>query len=194
MKVDLQDSLIVRAIFKARDLVLGSEENPNPPSGGLVNLTKALGWRVLVEVPGREIVMGAVTQPWQPTPVFRGIPPEEFAAFAEPDYVKIVWTLRADPAGPSRSIARTETRVVATDAHARSAFRAYWACVSPGVALIRQVSLRLIKKAAEGAGRADSSAETLSAKADARRAKARGHLRSGSSSEMVVPPAGTTSM
>ena len=111
--------------------------------------TKALGWRVLVEVPGREIVMGAVTQPWKPNPVFRGLPPEEFAAFAEPDYVKIVWTLRADPIDATASIARTETRVATTDAHARAAFRRYWSWVSPGIALIREMSLRLVKKEAE---------------------------------------------
>ena len=45
----------------------------------------AIGWGVLAEVPGREIVMGAVTQPWLADVVFRPIPPEEFASFHEPD-------------------------------------------------------------------------------------------------------------
>jgi hypothetical protein len=51
---------------------------------------------VLAEVPGREVVVGAVTQPGYSNVVFRPLPPEEFIAFREPDYVKIVWTLRAD--------------------------------------------------------------------------------------------------
>ena len=71
-------------------------------------MTKSIGWGVLAEVTGREIVMGAVTQPWRANVVFRPLPPGEFSAFKEPDYVKVVWTLRADPAGTSRSIFRTE--------------------------------------------------------------------------------------
>ena len=41
--------------------------------------------------------MGAVTKPWDAEPVFRAMPPDAFSDFPEPDYVKIVWTLRADP-------------------------------------------------------------------------------------------------
>ena len=81
--------------------------------------------------------------------VFRGIPPEEFAAFNEPEYVKIVWTLRADAISPYSSIARSETRAVATDAAARRRFRWYWARFSAGIVLIREISLRLVKKEAE---------------------------------------------
>ena len=93
--------------------------------------------------------MGAVTQPWQPNVVFRALPPNKFVSFDEPGYVKIAWTLRADPLGARESISRTETRVVATDAAARAKFRRYWAWVSPGVVLIRFLSLRLIKEDAE---------------------------------------------
>jgi hypothetical protein len=63
---------------------------------------KSLGWGVLAEVPGGEIVMGAVTKPWTANPVFRALPPDAFATFDEPDYVKIVWTLRADRLRPAR--------------------------------------------------------------------------------------------
>jgi hypothetical protein len=152
--MDLQDSAIVRAIFKARELALGADDEPRTPSGGLVALTTSLGWRVLAEIPGREIVVGAVTQPWMPDPVFRGLPPDEFAAFAEPGHVKIVWNLRADPIVAVQSIARTETRAVATDRKARAAFRRYWTFVSPGVWLIRELGLHLVKKDAEGRGAA----------------------------------------
>ena len=76
---DLQQSTIVRVIFRARELVLGAK-------------------------PDAQIVVGAVTQPWLPNVVFRGLAPEEFRAFQEPGYVKIVWTLRADPVGESESM------------------------------------------------------------------------------------------
>jgi hypothetical protein len=112
-------------------------------------MTEALGWGVLAQVPGREIVMGAVTRPWEADVTFRALPPAEFAAFAEPGFVKIAWTLRADPVGAETSVFRTETRALATDAVARARFRAYWSWASPGIALIRRLSLRPLKRAAE---------------------------------------------
>jgi hypothetical protein len=93
---------------------------------------RALGWVVLAEKPGCEIVVGAVTQPWEANVTFRSVSTERFAAFNEPGYVKIVWTLRADAIGDAASIFRTETRAVATDASATREFRRYWAFLSPG--------------------------------------------------------------
>jgi hypothetical protein len=104
---------------------------------------------VLAEEPGREIVMGAVTQPWLADVVFRALPPEEFAAFHDPNYVKIVWTLRADSVGPTESVFRTETRAVATDPVARAKFRRYWSFLSPGIILIRWALLAPLKADAE---------------------------------------------
>lgn len=146
---DLQQSTIVRAIFRTRELVLGAEPGAATRPKGLLAQTTSLGWRVLAQKPGREIVVGAVTQPWLPNVVFRGLAPEEFRAFQEPGYVKILWTLRADPVGESESIFRTETRVTTTDQTARTKFRWYWARFSPGIFLIRRVMLGLLKTDAE---------------------------------------------
>lgn len=62
---DIQSSAIVQAIFKARAVVLGAEEDGGEAvrPKGLLAWTTALGWVVLAELPGREIVLGAVTQP-----------------------------------------------------------------------------------------------------------------------------------
>ena len=146
---DLQQSAIVRAIFRARELVLGTEPGAEAGPKGLLAQTTSLGWRVLAETPGREIVVGAVTQPWLPNVVFRGIAPEEFRSFQEPGFVKIIWTLRADPISQSASMFRTETRVTTTDRTARAKFRWYWARFSPGIILIRRVLLGLLKTDAE---------------------------------------------
>lgn len=147
--LDLDDSLVVRAIFKGRELLLGADPDVKKRPRGIVAVTRELGWVVLADMPGHEIVMGAVTRPWEPNVVFRGVQPEHFAAFNEPDYVKIVWTLRADAVSPHSSIARSETRAIATDASARRKFRWYWARFSAGIVLIREVSMRLVKKEAE---------------------------------------------
>ncbi len=147
---DLQQSAIIRTMIRTRELVLGAEPDPvSHPRRGLLAEVTSLGWGVLAEKPGREIVVGAVTQPWRANVVFRGLPPEDFKAFREPGYVKIVWTLRADPSGPAESIFRTETRVATTDPAARSRFRWYWARFSPGIILIRRVMLRNLKAEAE---------------------------------------------
>lgn len=150
----LDDSVLARAIFRTRELVLGAEPVSTKLPKGLLEQTKALGWGVLAEVPGREIVMGAVTQPWKANVVFRAVPPADFAAFDEPDCVKIAWTLRADPLGPDRSVFRTETRVATTDAAARAKFRLYWSFFSPGMFLIRLMTRGSLKAEAERRARA----------------------------------------
>jgi hypothetical protein len=146
---DLMALPVVRAIFTAREILLGSQPETTAHPRGLLALTKSIGWGALAEVPGREVVMGAVTQPWRANVIFRPLPPSEFAAFNEPDYVKIVWTLRADSVDTNASTFRTETRAVATDATARAKFRRYWSFLSPGIILIRWASLGPVKREAE---------------------------------------------
>jgi hypothetical protein len=147
--LDLWSSAVIRCIFKTRELLLGGVPAGTTLGRGLVAQTTALGWRVLAEVPGQEIVIGAVTQPWMANPVFHSVPPDEFASFHEPGYVKIVWNPRADTLGASDSLFRTETRAVATDAAARARFRLYWAFASPGIRLIRLFALETLRREAE---------------------------------------------
>lgn len=148
--LELHRSPLIRGIFRARELVMGAtaarDRTPQRPS---LEEVLTLGWRILAEEPDREIVIGAVTQPWRADVVFRGIPPEEFAAFDQAGYVKIAWTLAATPLGPRDSVFRTETRAMATDPDSRARFRRYWTFVSPGIRLIRRETLRLVKREAE---------------------------------------------
>jgi len=164
--IELQDSPLVRAIFKGRELLLRSKPDGITRPRGLVALTESLGWGVLAEVPGREIVLGAVTQPWEANVVFRGLPPAEFVEFQEPGYVKIAWTLKVDPLDEQHSLFRTETRAIATDVGARVRFRRYWSFLSPGIILIRRAMLNSLRTEAErrvrqGLG-VDGAAETPS--------------------------------
>jgi hypothetical protein len=148
-EMDLQQSMLVRGIFRAREVILGSDPDTTPHPRGLLALTKSLGWGVLAEVPGREVVMGAVTQPWEANVVFRPLPSDAFASFNEPGYVKIAWTIRADATSPADSVFRTETRAVATDRIARVRFRRYWSFLSPGIITIRWMMLQPVKNEAE---------------------------------------------
>jgi hypothetical protein len=151
---DLMALPLVRAIFKTREVILGSEPDTSVRPRGILALTTSIGWGVLAQVPGREIVVGAVTQPWEANVVFRPLPPDEFAAFNQPNYVKIVWTLRVDRVNATESVFRTETRAVATDTAARAKFRRYWSFLSPGIIVIRWMSLGPVKTEAERRARA----------------------------------------
>jgi hypothetical protein len=146
---DLLGLPLVHAIFRAREIVLRATPDDRPQPRGLLAATLSLGWGILAEVEDRKVVVGAVTKPWEPNVIFRALPPDEFAAFSEPGFVKIVWTLRADPIDSETSIFRTETRAIATDPTARARFRRYWAFASPGIALIRMLSLRPLRRDAE---------------------------------------------
>ena len=148
-ELDLQASPIVRTIISAREVILGATGGKPPHPRGLLAEVKALGWGVLASVPGREVVVGAVTRPWEADVTFRAVPPDEFAGFNEPGYVKIAWTIRADEINAAESVFRTETRAIATDAYAGRKFRRYWSFFSPGIRLIRWALLTPVKREAE---------------------------------------------
>ena len=146
---DLQASPVARSIIRAREIILGATPVDRRSPRGLLAETQSLGWGVLADVPGREVVVGAVTRPWEPNVTFRALPPNQFAAFNEAGYVKIAWTIRADPITATESLFLTETRAVATDPAARRRFRRYWSFLSPGIIVIRWTLLGPVKKEAE---------------------------------------------
>jgi hypothetical protein len=150
-ETDLQAAPIAKAIFWLRAIPTLLRGEPFRPQGsrGIVADTLGLGWGVLAEEPDREIVVGAYTQPWHERVTFRPLPPEEFAGFDQPGYVKIVWTLGAEPVGRGASLLVTRTRAVATDPESRKRFRRYWAPMSAGIILIRYAGLPRMRKEAE---------------------------------------------
>jgi hypothetical protein len=146
--MDMRSIPAIRAIFWLRETLFRSKAPPRRAQG-LVAETLGLGWGRLAERPMRELVMGAVTQPWRADVVFRALPPEEFAAFAEPDLVKIAWTLEAEAIDATRTRFATETRVVSTNDYARRMFRRYWLLVGPGIVLIRRLVVPAVRREAE---------------------------------------------
>jgi len=64
-EMDLYRSPLVHAIFAIRTLPSRLRGGPARRPASLLAETRAIGWRTLAEVPDREIVMGAVTQPWR---------------------------------------------------------------------------------------------------------------------------------
>ncbi len=150
---DLQAIPAVHAIFWLRAKLLRAKAPPPARGMGLVALTQRSGWGVLVDQPGA-YVSGAACQPWQADVVFSAIPAEQFAAYSEPDQVKIVWSLEAETIESTLTRLSTETRVVATDAQARVKFRRYWRVFGIGIVLIRWLVLPAVRRQAERQWRA----------------------------------------
>jgi hypothetical protein len=140
---------------------MGSRTPVSPKQKSFLDEVLRLGWGILAEEQGRELVMGAISQPWEADVKFRSLPPDDFAGYQEPGYAKIVWTLAVQPLDAERSVFRTETRVVTTDPASRARFRRYWAVFSPGILLIRRETLRLVKRAAEARSRSSDRAVPL---------------------------------
>ncbi|MEP7064543.1 MAG: hypothetical protein ABI889_00790 [Gemmatimonadota bacterium] len=145
----LDESPVIRTIFRVRELMLGGVASTPLPTGGVVEQMRAMGWGVLRSTPQREIILGAVTQPWNRDVVFRALPPDQFAAFHEPQFVKIVVTIAATPVDSGTSTLQIGTYATTTDPHARARFRRYWAVFSPGILLIRAIVLSAVKHEAE---------------------------------------------
>lgn len=149
--LDLQSALLIKSIFFLRAVPALLRGEPFRPEGsrGILDETLGQGFGVLAEDAGSEIVIGAYCRPWLVDVVFRPLPPEEFAAFDEPDCVKIAVSLAAEPLGAESSRFVTRTRAVATDAEARRKFRRYWSRMSAGIILIRWFFLPLLKRQVE---------------------------------------------
>lgn len=146
---DMQSLLLVRALFWLRAKLLGARRSAARRPTGLVADMLALGWGCLADEPGHFFVAGAACQPWQADVVFTPIAPEQFATYAEPDRVKIAWTLEAEALGPALTRFATETRVGATDAHARTKFRRYGRIFGIGIVMIRRLLLPALRRQAE---------------------------------------------
>lgn len=147
-EMDLRSISLVAAIFRLREILLRAHPPKRRPQG-LVAETVALGWGRLAERPGRELVMGAVTQPWRGDVVFRSVPPDRFRTFAEPELVKIAWTLETEPLDGTHTRLATETRAVSTDDSARRRFRRYWRFAGLFIVLIRWLALPAMRRTAE---------------------------------------------
>jgi len=157
---DMQSVPVVRAIFRLREIVLGSTAQAVRPRRGILDETTALGWGVLSEQPGRFVVAGARCRPWLADVKFSAIDPGEFASYAEPGQVKIAWTLEAEDISPGVARFAQETRAVATDAEARARFLRYWRWARFGIVAIRLFMLPAVRRGAErrwagGAGDGD---------------------------------------
>jgi hypothetical protein len=146
---DLQSIPAVHFLFRLRAVLLRIRPKSRPKIKALISETRNAGWIELAHAARSYRIMGAVTQPWLGDVGFKALTPEEFATFAAPGFVKVVWTLEAEPLRYRTTLFRTQTRVFGTDARARRRFLLYWTFAGPLVSLIRILALRAIRREAE---------------------------------------------
>jgi hypothetical protein len=155
-ELDLFRAPLVRALLGIRALprrVVGTLRAPGKatnlgasPHTFQVKDMVGLGWILLGETPGVEMVLGQVSHPWKAVADSTHAPttPEQYTSFDEPGFAKIATSLRIDPYGNDASILTMETRVALTDDESRRRFRRYWLLIGPFSALIRRMALRLL--------------------------------------------------
>ena len=110
------------------------------------------GFTILGEEVRRELLVGAIGQPWRLSGG-RGMAVaggDDFAAFDQPGYAKMAANFRLAPIAGGRSIQlSTETRVACTDASSARRFARYWWLIRPASGAIRRSWLAAIKRRAE---------------------------------------------
>ncbi len=141
-------SLLVTALMTARSAPSRLLGRPvvTPHALLLTSESGALpGWLLLGEVPGREVVFGAVGMFWKPDIEWHELSAGQFAAFAEPGWGKIACHLLVRPDGPDRSILSYECRTATTDPVSQAQMSRYWWLIRPFVAYVLRAVIRTIR-------------------------------------------------
>jgi hypothetical protein len=110
------------------------------------------GFTILGKEVRRELVVGAVGQPWRLVGG-RGMAVaggDDFAAFDQAGYAKMAANFQLVPDAGGRAVQlTTETRVACTDAASARRFARYWWLIRPASGAIRRSWLAAIKRRAE---------------------------------------------
>lgn len=157
---------LVRPLVAARSLPSqllrrGAEQRAAADADTL-SAMRQLGFIVLDDVAGADLVLGFAGQPWNPIvskAVVPGLTPADFDAFERPNCVKGAYALWTEHEGAGTRLF-TETRVYAIDRGAARRFRPYWLVIEPFSALIRRDWLAAIGRRAESAVRTGATGTT----------------------------------
>jgi hypothetical protein len=147
---NLARSPLVRALFAVRTLparLKGETADLAIRLDDLRSSPERPGFQVLAEDAPREFAVGAIGKVWHLDIPFRHVAgAEEFAAFDEPDFVKVAWAVRVLPLGERDSRIEFEVRVDATDDDAWRKFKQYFRLIGPGSHFIRRTLLAALER------------------------------------------------
>jgi hypothetical protein len=141
----------VRALFALRSVpervgarLRGRPMARMPRTARLDDIVSGTGFSILDHAPGRGVVVGAIGTFWKPTMDFAKVGARDFAAFDEPGFGKVVWSLEVDPRAGGGAWITFDLRVDATDPRSLAKFRRYWLVIGRFSHAIRDAVLRLL--------------------------------------------------
>jgi hypothetical protein len=144
--------------------LLGSRRGRFDAEEPLLGWVVRFGFTILGQDARRELVFGAIGQPWRLSGG-RGMAVaggDDFAAFDQAGYAKMAADFRLDRVPGGRAIQlSTETRVACTDAASARRFARYWRLIRPASGAIRRSWLAAIKRRAERHANGGADSETL---------------------------------
>lgn len=142
---NLARSPLIHALFELRtmpDRLTGHHEPVRLFIDELRSAPEQPGFQVLSESPPSAFTVGAIGKVWEAQiPFVHVASPEAFAAFNEPDFVKVAWGIRVLPLGEDNSRVELEVRVDATDDGAWRKFERYFRLIGPASHFIRRALL-----------------------------------------------------
>ena len=149
---DVGNSLVIKSLMGLRSLpefVLRRRHLPARNQKISLQTLIDSGFGLLIEEPGREIVLGVTGKFWRPTGNLLPFDRDSFNHPVPPDVARAVWNFSLDEIARGHTLLSTQTRVNCGDDASRRKFLAYWFFVRPFSGLIRRVMLKAVKRACE---------------------------------------------
>src|SRR5687767_6127221 len=104
------------------------------------------GFHILKEIPGKEIVIGAIGEFWHANILFSEVKPDHFRDFKKPGYGKIAWSISVEPYRNGSTICM-ELRMTANDENSWKKFIRYYRVIGIGSRLIRHTLMHQMETA-----------------------------------------------
>jgi hypothetical protein len=145
----LAQSLPIRALFAIRSIASGPHTSLAASSTFRIDDLKSTrehpGFEILVDEPPCEMAVAAIGKVWRlDIPFVHVANADEYAAFAQPGFIKVAWSIRVLPRGERQSHIELELRVEATDVRSWRKFRRYFHLIGPFSRAIRRSLLRAL--------------------------------------------------
>lgn len=134
----------VRTLFNIRtlpDRLKGRQPKEEKISVGVDQVTsEGKGFKLLQEIPGREVVIGSVGQFWHLNIPFAPVEPGNFRDFNTPGWGKLAWAISVEPYRDGSTIS-LELRTTATDQDSWEKLNNYYRVIGIGSRLIREAAM-----------------------------------------------------
>jgi hypothetical protein len=148
-QAELAHGPAIRALFMLRSFASrrGGGASPTIRIDSLRSSPEHPGFQILADEPPHELAVGAIGKVWRlDIPFVHVVDDRSFAAFSQPDYIKVAWAMRVLPRGPRKSHVEFEVRVAATDEASWRKFRRYFRVIGPFSRFIRRSLLRALAR------------------------------------------------